>query len=110
MRTTNIFSFSVCFAVLVGCTDPTNESTAKFIGDVQNATKNACNIIPTAKTIISLVSIIFPKAVPAGAALQTAEEICTEFEGKPGEPSPIIEGDFVSFEVRGTQIDAFVLD
>lgn len=110
METKRNICFIAAFTVLVGCGDITNESTANFIGEVQTATKNACDIVPTAKTIVSLASIIFPSIVPAGAALQTAEEICAGLEGKPGEPSPIIEGEFVSFEVRGIQIDAFVID
>lgn len=95
--------------LLLGCEVVLDEKTANFIQDTQKATSQGCSIIPAAKAIVSLSSILFPNILPASAALQTASEICSAYLGGEG-PSPVLTGNTVEFEVRGVKIDARILE
>lgn len=87
---------------LAGCDDA---QTAATIAQIQNATTLACSFVPTAASVASILSALYPPSqIPVGVATSVAHQICSAVTAKSaarGAQAPtfagvVIEGHFLN--------------
>lgn len=91
---------------LFGCVQPDDTSVTSGVSQVQSLAVKYCSFLPTAQTVLAIVSAFDPNtAVPAQAASQMAKAICdtvtakaTTLKAKPGPWKVKVNGKVVTID------------